>query len=57
MAAAVWTECTNLTVLQKKVEPRRELFLLRGFAVLWAFLRGVLGKGGESAWFFVVKLW
>jgi hypothetical protein len=49
--AAVWTACTKLIVLAgKKWSPGK----VRGFAVLWEFLRGVLEKVGVSGWFFVV---
>jgi hypothetical protein len=54
MAAAVWTECINLTVLQKKSGAPAKSGALLFYGL---FLRGVLGKVGVSAWFFVVKLW
>ncbi len=57
MAAAVWTACTKSLVYRKKTEPWRELILSGAFAVLRAFLKGVLEKAGVSGWYFVVKLW
>jgi hypothetical protein len=52
MAAAVWTACTRLLFWQKKVgAPERAVFS-GAFAVLWAFLRGVLEKTVYRMWFF-----
>jgi hypothetical protein len=56
MAAAVWTACTKALFYRKKVEPR-SVVLLRGFAVLREFLRGVLEKAMCGGWFLMVNLW
>ena len=48
MAAAVWTACTKLLFTEKSWAPE----IIRGLAVLWAFLRRVSENVWWNVWFF-----